>query len=123
MVAGADAEVVGGAGIDMQLGRDAGLPQRQIHDHAMLRGTDDIFSAMSEKDRRRPGWYVQPGRQFVLVLGLQVARINDNGEVRPTTDLIDVVNWFVDSFFKAGGRGDGQMAARRETANTDMLGI
>src|SRR6266849_6098107 len=108
MIAAADAEVVGGTGIDVQLGRDAGLPQRQIHNDAMLRGTDDIFSAMSEKDRRRPGRDAQAWRQLVLVLGLQVARINDNGEVRPATDLVDVVDRFVSSLFKTRSCSNSQ---------------
>src|SRR5439155_14824291 len=123
MIAGPDAEVVGGAGIDVQLCRDAGLPQRQIHDYAMLRGTDNVGSAVREKDWGRLGWDVQAWRQLVLVLGLQVARINHNGEVRPTTDFVDIVDRFIGSLLKAGGRGDGQMAARRETANTNALWI
>ena len=123
MVAWADAEVVGGRGINVQLRRDAGTLQGQVHDHAVIGGTDDVVPAVRQKDRGRPGRDAQPGSEFVLVLGLQVARVGQNGEVRPATGLVDVVDRLVGSLLEARRRGDGQMAARRETDHADLLRI
>ena len=69
----ADAEVMGGCCIDVQLGRDAGFLQRKVHQHAVLRRTDDIVPAVREKKRRRSGRDTQAGSDFVLVFCLQVA--------------------------------------------------
>src|SRR5262245_23004925 len=40
-VAGPDAEVVGGVGVEVQLGGDTGPLQRQVHRHAVLRRADE----------------------------------------------------------------------------------
>ena len=51
MVALADAEAVAGRGENVQLGRDAGALQRQIHDHAVgdVAAADGVHIAMREK--------------------------------------------------------------------------
>ena len=78
---------------------------------------------MHEEDRRRAGRDAQAGSEFILVLGLQVARIGRDGEVRPAADLVDVVDRLVGSLLEARRRGDGQMAARREADHADALRI
>ncbi len=123
MIALADAEVVGGRRIDVQLRRDAGLPQRKVHQHAVLRRADDIGPAVREKYRRRSGRDTQAGSDLVLVLRLQVARIDSNGEVGPATDFVHVINRLVGSPVEARRRRNCQMAAGRETHHADLLRI
>jgi hypothetical protein len=51
---------VQGTGVDVQLGRDAGAAQGQVHDDAVLRRTDRVGATMYQKnggvsaDTRRP---------------------------------------------------------------------
>ena len=71
MVAGADAEVVGGARVDVQLRRDAGALQGQVHEHAVLGGADDVVPAVRQEDRRRPLRDVQPGASSSLSLAFR----------------------------------------------------
>ena len=56
MVARADAEVMDGRCIDVQLRRDASFLQRKVHQHTVLRRADDIVSSVREEDRRRADW-------------------------------------------------------------------
>ena len=91
MVAGTDAEIVGGRRIDVQLRRDAGSLQGQVGDHAVLGAADDIVAAVHEEDRRRSRRDVQPRRELILVLGLEIARIAEDGEVGPAAYFVDVV--------------------------------
>ncbi len=42
MAAGPDAEVVGGRGVDVQFGRDAGSLESQVHEQAVLGIADNI---------------------------------------------------------------------------------
>ena len=91
MVAGADAEVVGGGGVDVQLRRDAGFPQGQVHEHAMLRRADDVGPAVCEEHRRSPRRDVlEVGSDLVLVLvlGLEVSGIDANGKVGPAACFV-----------------------------------
>src|SRR5712692_9722629 len=50
MLARTHTEIVGGSRIDMQLRGNARSPQREIHQHAVLGGTDDVVSAVREED-------------------------------------------------------------------------
>ena len=50
VVTRADAEVMGGSRIDVQLRRDAGFLQRKVHQHTVLRRTDDISPAVADSD-------------------------------------------------------------------------
>jgi hypothetical protein len=51
MVASADAEVVGGCCIDVQLRWDAGPLQGQVRHHAVIGVADDIVTTVRQKDR------------------------------------------------------------------------
>src|SRR5581483_1506087 len=90
---------------------------------AVLRRADDVGVAVRQEDRRRVGRDAQAGRQLILVLGLEVAGIDRDAEVRPTADLVDVVHRFVGALLEVGGLGKYQMAARREADHADALGI
>src|SRR5262249_53213189 len=116
-------EVVGSPRIDMQLRWNAGALQGQVHDHAVFRRADEVGPAVREEDRGRTGRDAQAGGEFLLVLGLQVARIGRDGEVRSAADLVDVVERLVGPFLKARCRGDRQVSPRRETNHADSLGI
>jgi len=59
-------------------------------------------------------------RQFVLVLGFQVARINHDGKIRPAADLVNVVDRLVCAPVKVGRRGADEMAAGGETDHADL---
>ena len=71
-----------GGGVDVQLGWDAGAPQCEIHQYAVLRRTDDILPAMREEYWGRSRRDAQSRGQFILVLRLQVAWIDRDGKVR-----------------------------------------
>src|SRR5262249_39738247 len=119
----AHAEVVGGPRIDVQLRRDTGALQRLVHDHAMARVADDVGPAVDEEDRRRLRWNAQAGSEFVLFLGLQVARIDPDGGVRAAADLVDVVDWLVGSLLEARCGGDCRVAPRREADHADSFRV
>src|SRR5205085_7836239 len=51
----ADTEIMGGAGIDVQLRRNAGALERPIKNHAVFGAADNIAAAVGQKDGRRPG--------------------------------------------------------------------
>src|SRR5437867_10337076 len=78
---------------------------------------------MHEEDRRRVGRDAEAGSDFILVLGLQVARINRNGEVGSATDFVDLIDWLVGSLVEAGRRRYGQMTAGRKADDSDALRI
>ena len=107
LVAAADTEVVGSPRINVQLRRDAGALQGLVHDDAMIRVANDIVTAVRQKNRGRPSRDAQARSKLVLVLGLQVARIGQDGEVRPAADLVDVIDRLVGSLFEARRRRDG----------------
>jgi hypothetical protein len=110
MVAGPDAEVVGCPRVDVQLRRDAGALQRGVQDYTVFGITDKVGPAMRKKYRGRFSRDAQAGREFILVLVLEVARIGQDGEVRPAADLVDVVDRLVGSLGETRGRRDRQMA-------------
>ena len=116
---GADTEIVGGPGIDVQLSGNAGALEREVHEHAVLRRADDVVAAMQQEDRRRVGRDAQAGSQFILVLRFQVAGINRDGEVGTATDFVHVIDRLVGSFVEARRCRDGEMAARRESHDAD----
>ena len=117
------AEIVGGRGIDVQLRRHAGTLQGQIGNHAVFRAADDVVAAVREKDRGRPGGDVQPGREFLLVLHLQIARIAEHGEVGPATCFIDGVDRRVCPLLETCGRGQRKMAACRKADDADPFRV
>src|SRR5207249_938655 len=67
--------------------------------------------------------YAKARSEFVLILRLEVTRIDRNGEVRPATDFIHVIDRLVGPLFEACRRCDRQMAARRKTHDPDSLGM
>ena len=101
MIDGTHGEVMGGPRVDVQLRRDAGALQGEVHDDAVFRRADDVGPAMHEEDRRRAGRDAQTGSELVLVLGLQVAGIGRDGEVRPATDLVNIIDRLVGSLLEA----------------------
>ena len=123
MVAWPHTEVVGGRGIDVQLRRDAGALQGQVRDHAVIGAADDIVPAVRQKDRGRLSRDPQPRREILLVLGLQIARIAQDGEIGPATDFVGVVDRFIRPLLETGGRRQRQVAARRETDDADPLRV
>src|SRR5712691_2050549 len=122
MLTGADREVVGGICINVQLRRHAGSLQRPVHDDAVLGIADEIGPAMRQKDWRRPGRDTQAGSELILVLGLQIAGIGGDSEVRPAADLIDGVNRLVSALLEACRCRNRQMPAGRETDHADTIG-
>src|SRR5881296_3013975 len=110
MIALADTKVVGGACIYMQLRRDAGSFQSEIHQHTILRRADDVVSTVRQEDRGCPARYAEARSELVLILRLEVTRIDRNGKVGPATDFIHVIDRFVAPFFEACRRCDCQMA-------------
>ena len=121
MVARADAKVMSGRRIDVQLRRDASFLQRKIHQHTVFRRADDVGSSVHQKNRGRSGRDAQAGSYLILVLCLQVARIDSNGEVGPATDLVHLIDRLVRSLLETGGRRNRQMAAGREAHDADLL--
>src|SRR2546430_14710397 len=97
MVVLAAAEVVGGACIDVQLRRTAGPLQREVHQHTVLRRADEVVPAVRKEDRWRPARNAEVRSEFILVLRLQVTRIDRNGEVGPATDFVHVIDRLVGS--------------------------
>src|SRR5438552_17932374 len=112
---------MGGPGVNMQVRRDAGPLQGQVQDDAVLGTADDIVPAMGEKHWRRPGWNMQTGSKLIAVLGLEVARIDHDGKVRPAAGLIDVIDGFVSAFAEARRRRYGEMAACGKADNADSV--
>jgi hypothetical protein len=80
-----------GARVNVQLRGNARPFQGKIHEHAILGRTDEIFASIHEKDRRCSGRDMNARRKFFLILGLQMARIDRNGEIRPATDFVDLI--------------------------------
>ena len=111
MFARADAEVMGGRRIDVQLRRDAGFLQRKIHQHTVLRRADDIVPAVREEYRRRSDRDTQAGSNLIFVLRFQVARIDSDGKIRPATDFVHIIDWLILSSVEARRRRNSQMAA------------
>jgi len=111
MAARSDAEVMGSRRIDVQLRRDAGFLQRKVHQHTVLRWANDIVPAVREEDRRRSGRDTQAGSDMVFVFRLQVARIDSNGEVRPATDFVHIIDRLVSPLLEARCRCNRQVAA------------
>ena len=111
MVARADAKVMGGRRIDVQLRRDAGFLQRKVHQHTVLRRADDIGPAVREEDRRRSDRDTQAGSDLIFILRLQVARIDSDGEIRSATDFVHVIDGLEGSLLEARRRRNRQMAA------------
>src|SRR5262249_41472306 len=118
----ADAEVVGGVRVDVQLRGHAGALQRPVHYDAVLRFADNVRPAMHKEHGRRALWYAQAGGELVLVLGLQVARVDRNGEVRAATDLVDLVGRLVGPLLEPGRGRDCEVAAGRESDDADAIG-
>jgi len=121
MVARTNAEVMSGRGVNVQLRRDTGFLQRKVHQHTVLRRAYDIIPTMGKENRRRSSRDTQAGSDLVFVLRLQVARINSNGEVRPATDCVHVIDWLVGSPVEARYRRNRKVAACRETHHADLL--
>ena len=103
----------------MQLRRNAGPLQREVHQHAVLRRADDVVAAVREEDRWRPAWNADTRSEFVLVLRLEVTRIDRNGEVGSATDFVHVIDRLVSSLVEARRRRNRQMTARRKTDDAD----
>src|SRR5262249_17097330 len=78
---------------------------------------------MRNEDRRCPAWNVQPGSELSLLFGLQVARIDPAGEVRPAGNFGGVVHGPVGCLGEACCRREGEMPARRESNDADSLRI
>ena len=123
MVDGTDAEVVGGRCIDVQLRRDAGSLQGQVRHHAVRGVADDIVAAMRQEDRGCLRGDPQAGSQFILVLGLQIARIARHGEIGPAAYFVALVDRFIHPLLEPGGGGQREMTACRETHDTDSPGV
>ena len=107
MVAGPDTEVVSRCGVDMQLRCDAGMLQRQICYDAVLGRADDVCAAMREKNWRRAARNRQAGSKFILVLRLQIARIDNDREVRPAARPVDSIDGRIRSLLEARRRREG----------------
>src|SRR5437867_1652645 len=112
-----------GVCIDVQLSRNTGSLQGEIHEDAVLRRADDIVPAVDEKKWRRICWEVEARSKLVLILRLEVARIHRNREIGSTTDFVNIIDWIVGSLIEARRRRRNQMAARREPDHADALGI
>ena len=123
MIAGPDTEVMGGSCVDVQFRRNAGSLECEIHQHTVLGRADVIGPAVREEDRRCSRRDVQAGGEFVLVFSLQVARIDGDGEVRPASGFVRVIERFVGPPFEVRRGGNRQVATRRETDDADSLGV
>ena len=107
---------------DMELGSGAGAFQGQIHDDAVLRVADRVVGRMDKHHRRSIGGDasdVDVGRQFIFVLGLQVARITGHGKVRPAARFIGIIDRLVEPLAKVRGGGDGQLTTCRKADDAD----
>ena len=71
MLAGADAEIVGGRCIDVQLRWNAGTFQGHVHDHAVCRFADDVVPAVCQEDWRCPRRDAQVGVSSSLSLAFR----------------------------------------------------
>src|SRR5712672_2059585 len=123
MVVGANAEIVSGVGVDVQLRRDAGLLQSEIHQYAVVRAADDVIPAVHEENWRRAGRNPDSGREFILLLVLEIAGINRDGEVGPAVCFIDLIDRLVGPLLETGRRGYSQMAAGGETDYSDAINV
>ncbi len=86
MITRAYTKIMSSRSINVQLRRNAGFLQGQIHQCAVLRRADNVVSAVCEKDRRRPDRNTQVGSDLVFILCFQETRIDSNGEVGPATE-------------------------------------
>src|SRR5688572_2922667 len=121
MLAFANAEVVGGGGVDVQFGGNAGSLEGQVHDDASLGRADDVVAAVHEENRWSAGRDAEARCELVGVFGLEIARIDGNGEVRPATDFVNAVDGFVRSLVEVCGRRDSEMAPGREADDADLV--
>jgi hypothetical protein len=91
----------------MQLGRNTGALQGQVRDRAMLRvGASVAFlvvGGMGQKDGRCIGRDAEIRPDFILVFGLQIARIAQDSEIGPATDFVDGIDWFIRPLIETGG--------------------
>src|SRR5262245_55132034 len=118
-----DAESVQSASVDVQLGWYIGAAQRQIHDDAMLGRADRIGATVRQKDGGRAGRHAEAGRQPVVLLRLQIARIDRNSEIRPAAHLVDVIDRLIGPLVEARRSGDCEMASRRKSDDAGAVGI
>ena len=102
------AEVVIARGEDVQLGRDAGPLQSQVHDRAVLGGGAavalPVVGGVGQEDRGRVGRDDEVRPDLVLVLLLQVARVARDGEIGPGTDLVDGVDRLIQPLARSSWR-------------------
>src|SRR5215831_5828102 len=89
----------------------------------MLRRADDVVTAMGKENRRRSSRNPQARSQLILVLGLEVTWVNQNSEVRPATDVVNIIDGLVRSFLEIGCCGDSQMASSGEAHDADSLRV
>src|SRR4030095_6737270 len=59
MVIGADAEIVSCPGVDVQLRRNTGSFEREVHEHAVLGRANDVIAAMHQENWRCVRWNAQ----------------------------------------------------------------
>lgn len=123
MAAWANTKIVRRRGINVQFGWNTRLAQCLIHQHAVLSRADDIRPSVGKENWRRSGRDHQARCQFILFFGLQVTRIHENRKIGSAADFVCIIHGLIGSFFKLGGRGNCQMASRREAHDADMARI
>ena len=82
-----------------------------------------VVGGMGQEDRRRIGRDVDTRPDLVLVFGLQIARITQDGEIGPATDLVDGVDRLILPLGEIGGGRQREMAAGREADDADPPGV
>src|SRR5436190_13076863 len=89
----------------------------------MFGRADEVSAAMGQKDGRSSGGHLQSGSQLVLLLGFEIAGINQDGKIRTATNPVDVIDGGITAFVEAGCGGNCQVTSCRETDDTYAVGI
>src|SRR5258705_14009933 len=104
-----------GVGVNVQLSRHASPLQREVHEYAILRRTDDILAPVHEEKWRRIRWDMKARGKFLLILRFEIAGIDRNRQVRSATDFVNVIDGVVGSLVEARRGRRHQMPTRRKT--------
>ena len=109
--------------VEVHLNRHAGVLQSQIVDSRILHVHWIILRLHNERWWRLLRYMDLRIRREVLFRKRQISRINDNGEVRPATQLISRINRVIKPLIKVCAQSRCQMRASRKPKNSDSLRI
>ena len=140
-VGGSEADAVRALRVYMHLGRDAGLVQGLVIEHAVLHRHDRIVAGVEEERGRRSGGDLQLIREAFDQLGIGIRsqqivaraavcmricesnhRVSEHGEIRAAGNAVDGIGCFGVTGIEMSGGGGSEVAAGGESHDADAVG-